>query len=81
MPDVIQAAMIQVRDMVILQRVKYLPANFSTLNQVQVTQAAQLVRYGRFAQPDPFGDCSDVQFPTRQGGDNPHPGCVTQGSE
>jgi hypothetical protein len=67
MPDVIQTQPEKGFDMVIVQAVENLPADFAAPHQPHLAQASQMVGDGRLADPDGLGQGPDVHFAFDQG--------------
>jgi hypothetical protein len=68
----------QAYHVVIVQRVKRLPAIPAGADQSRRTQEAQLVGHGGFGDADQRGEVAHTPFPMGQRVEDPHPGGVGQ---
>ncbi len=67
--------------MVIIQRVKDLPARFSRADKVHVPQSAQLMGDGRFGHAKTFGKRADGQFAVHELGNDAQAIRIAEGAE
>ncbi len=81
MEDVIEAALEEVGDVVIVEAVEDRAALFASADQAHLAQGAELVGGGRFADPDLGGEGTDVDLAFKEGGDHPDAGGVAEGTE
>jgi hypothetical protein len=81
MQHVIQAALEEVADVFIVQRIKDLAAFFARSHQSQLAQPTQVVGYGRLADPNDLRQRTDVELDFFQGRDDPNPARIAEGGE
>ncbi len=81
MEDMIEAALEEIGDVVIIEAVEDRAALFAGANQAHLAEGAELVGGGRLADPDLSGEGADIDLAFKEGGDHPNSGGVAEGTE
>ena len=81
MPNMIQAALKELGNVIVIQGDIYLPALFSRTHQAFIAETAQLVRNSRFAQPDERHQVAHIHLSTEQRGNDAQASGVGEGIE
>ena len=67
--------------MVVVDRIKDLPARFARADEMHLAQPAQLMRDGGFGHAEPIGNRADAHFPVDELGDDADAARVAEGAE
>ncbi len=81
MQHMIEAALEEVGDVLIIQAVEHLAPLFAGAHQPHLAQGAELVGDGRLADPHQLCQGADVDLAVRQDGDDAHPRGIAEGLE
>ena len=67
--------------MVVVDRIKDLPARFARADEVHLAQSAQLMRDGGFGHAESIGEDADAHFTVHELGNDTNAACVAEGAE
>src|SRR5512139_870163 len=77
----VKSQTIELRNMVVVERVIDLPPVLAAAHQSHVTQPAQLMRHRRLAHFELRGKIANIHLPLEQNGDDPKTGRVAECAE
>ena len=67
--------------MVVVDRIKDLPARFARADEMHLAQPAQLMRDGGFGHAESIGEDADAHFSVHKLGNDADPACVAERAE